>query len=81
MVLQVCGWTPALRPICPLNDLLQLGEVQAHRSVVEANRLARMTKEEQLMATMTHNMLVSDMIDDKTHTSDLELITDFKEEI
>jgi hypothetical protein len=40
-----------------------------------------MTKEEWLMATTTHNMLVSDMIDDMTHTSDPKLITESKEEI
>ncbi len=65
----------------PLMTFLQLGEVRAHRSVVKANRLARMTREELLMATTTHNMLASDMIDDTTHTSNLKLITDSKGEI
>jgi hypothetical protein len=61
---------------------LQLKEVQAQRSVVKANRLARMTKEERLMATATHNMLASDMIDNTIHTSNPKLvITDSKEEI
>jgi hypothetical protein len=40
-----------------------------------------MTKEKQLMATTTHNMLASDVIDDTTHTSDPKLITDSEEEI
>jgi hypothetical protein len=43
--------------------------------------LARMTKEEWLMATTTHNMLASDMIDNMTHTSYPELITDSEEEM
>jgi hypothetical protein len=57
---------------------LQLGEVQAHRSVVKANKLARMTKEEQLMATTMYNTLALDMIDDTTHISNPKLITDSK---
>ncbi len=65
----------------PPMTFLQFGEVRAHRSVVEANRLARMTNEEQLMATTTYNALVSDMIDNTTHISDTKLITDSKEEI
>ena len=65
----------------PQMTFLQLGEVQAHRSVVKANRLARMTKEERLMATTTHNILASDMIDDITCTTDPKLITDSEEEI
>ena len=36
----------------PCTTFLQLGPAQAHRSVLEANRLARMTKEERLLATM-----------------------------
>jgi hypothetical protein len=40
-----------------------------------------MTKEEWLMATTTHNMLASDLIDDTTHTSNSQLITDSKGEI
>ena len=37
----------------PRTTFLQLGTVRVHRSVLEANRLARMTKEEQLLATTT----------------------------
>jgi len=37
----------------PRTTFLQLGTVRAHRSVLEANSLARMTKEEQLLATTT----------------------------
>ncbi len=37
----------------PRMTFLQLGVVRAHRSVLEANRLARMTKEERLLAATT----------------------------
>jgi len=37
----------------PRTTVLQLGTVRVHRSVLEANSLARMTKEEQLLATTT----------------------------
>ncbi len=50
------------------------------RSVV-GHQLYRMTKEERLMATTTHNILASDMIDDITCTTDPKLITDSEEEI
>jgi hypothetical protein len=41
---------------------------QAHRSVLEANKLARMTKEEQLLATTT--MTSGPFVDDATHRVD-----------
>ena len=37
----------------PRTTFLQLGTVRVHRSVLEANRLARMMTEERLLATMT----------------------------
>jgi len=50
----------------PHTTFLQLGTVQAHRSVLEANRLARMTKEEPLMAT-TMTTTSESFVDDATH--------------
>jgi len=40
----------------PRTTFLQLGEVRAHRSVLEGSRLTRMTKEERLLATTTSPM-------------------------
>ena len=50
----------------PRTTFLQLGAVRAHRSVLQANRLARMTKEERLMAT-TMTTTSEDFVDDATH--------------
>jgi hypothetical protein len=83
-ILQECGWTPTLQPICPQDDLPSIGRgasPQAHRSIAKANSLARMTKEEQLMATTMYNMLALDMIDNTTHISNPKLITDSEVEI
>ena len=41
--------------LAPRTTFLQLGTAQAHRIVLEANRLARMTKEERLLTTTTTN--------------------------
>jgi hypothetical protein len=60
---------------------LQLGEARAHRSFVEANRLARMSKEEQVLATTTVNMLEYDMIDDVDHEIDREMVTNSEDEV
>ena len=49
----------------PQTTYLQLGMVRAHRSVLEANRLARMTTEERLLATTT--TASKPFIDDVTH--------------
>jgi hypothetical protein len=49
----------------PRTTFLQLGPAQAHRSVLEANRLARMTKEEQLLATTATTP--EPFVDDVTH--------------
>jgi hypothetical protein len=60
---------------------LQLGEARAHRNVLEANRLAKMSKEEQLLATTTGNMLECDMINKVYHEIDPEMIKKSKDEI
>jgi hypothetical protein len=61
---------------------LQLGEVRAHRSVLEANtRLAKMSKEEQLLATKTGNMLECGMIDKVDHEIGPEMVTKSKDEV
>jgi hypothetical protein len=63
----------------PRTTFLQLGEVRAHRSVLEASRLACMTKEERLLATTTSPM--EPTIDDATHKVDPELCTTSQEEM
>ena len=60
---------------------LQLGEAQAHRSVLEADRLARMSKEEQVLATTTSNVLEYDMINDVDHEIDHEMVINSKDEV
>jgi hypothetical protein len=66
---------PAREPVAhrtraraPHTTFLQLGMARAHRSVLEANKLARMTKEEQLLATTT--MTSGPFVDDATHRVD-----------
>ncbi len=58
---------------------LHLGMAQAHRSVLEANRLARMTKEEGLLATMT--TASKPFIDDVPHQVDQAMCTTLEEEL
>ncbi len=58
--------------LAPRMTFLQLGEAPAYRSVVEANRLARMSKEERVLATTTGNMLEYDMINNVDHEIDWE---------
>jgi hypothetical protein len=60
---------------------LQLGEVQAHRSVLEADRLARVLKEEQVLVTTTGNVLEYNMINDVDHEIDHEMVTNSKDEV
>ena len=64
----------------PRTTFLQLGTVQAHRSVLEANRLARMTKEERLMAT-TMTTTSESFVDDTTHRVDREMCTRSENEL
>ena len=66
---------PAREPVAhrtraraPHTTFLQLGMARAHRSVLEANKLARMTKEEQLLATTTTTS--GPFVDDVTHRVD-----------
>jgi len=63
----------------PWTTFLQLGEVRAHRSVLEARRLTRMTKEERLLATTTSPMEAT--IDDAMHKIDPKLFTTSQEEM
>jgi hypothetical protein len=60
---------------------LQLGEAQAHRSFLKAGKLAKMSKEQRLLATTMSNILVCDMIDDVKHKIDPELVTESEDEI
>jgi len=64
----------------PRTTFLQLGTVRAHRSVLEANRLARMTKEERLMAT-TMTTTSKSFVDDTTHRVDREMCTRSEDEL
>ena len=57
----------------PRTTFLQLGTVRSHRSVLEANNLARMTKEERLLATTTTSS--KPFIDDVTHRADEVMCT------
>jgi len=61
----------------PRTTFLQLGEVRAHRSVLEASHLARKTKEERLLATTT--LPTEPTIDDATHEVDPEICTTSQE--
>jgi hypothetical protein len=63
----------------PRTTFLQLGEVRAHMSVLEASHLTQMNKEERLLATMTLPMEA--MIDDATHKIDPKLCTTSQEEM
>jgi hypothetical protein len=60
---------------------LQLGEARAHRGVIKASKLVRMTKEECLMATTASNALGTDMVDNATHVNDPELVSSLEEEM
>ena len=57
---------------------LQLGTERAHRSVLEANRLARMTKEERLLATTT---TTSEHYVDDVHRVDQAMCMTSEEEL
>jgi hypothetical protein len=63
----------------PRTTFLQLGTVRAHRSVLEANRLTRMTKEERLLATTTTTL--EPFVDDATHRVDQAMYTTSEEEL
>jgi hypothetical protein len=52
---------------------------RVHRSVLEANRLARMTKEEQLLATTATTL--ESFVDDLTHQVDQVMCTTSEEEL
>ncbi len=65
----------------PHTAFLQLGETRAHRSVIKASKLVRMTKEEHLMATTASNALGTDMVDDTTHVNNSELVSSSEEEM
>ncbi len=56
----------------PRTTFLQLGTTQAHRSVIKASRLVKMTKAERLLATTTSDA-TCDMIDNGVHEFDPEL--------
>jgi hypothetical protein len=63
----------------PRMTFLQLGEMHAHRSVLDATQYVRMTREERM-----HAMTWSEMappVDDTEHTVDPELVTDLEDEM
>ena len=63
----------------PRTTFLQHGTVRAHRSVLEANSLARMTKEERLLTTTTTSS--KPFVDDVTHRADKVMCTTSDEEL
>jgi len=63
----------------PRTTFLQLGTARAHRSVLEVNRLAGMTKEEQLLATTTTTS--GPFVDDVMHRVDRAMCTMSEEEL
>jgi len=63
----------------PRTTLLQLRMARAHRSVLEANRLARMMKEERLLATPTTTS--EPFVDDVMHRVDQAMCTTSEEEL
>jgi hypothetical protein len=60
---------------------LQLGEAQAHRSVLEASRLAKMSRKDRLLATTASSILECEKIENVKHKIDPELVTESKDEI
>jgi hypothetical protein len=75
------GCWPYNKYLAPRMTFLQLGEARAHRNVLEANRLARMSKEEQLLENTTDNMLECNIIDEVDHEIDPEMVTNSKDEV
>jgi hypothetical protein len=75
------GRQPYDKYLAPRMTFLQLGEARANRSVLEANWIARMLKEEQLLATTTGNVLECDMINEVDHERDPEMVTNSKDEV
>jgi hypothetical protein len=58
---------------------LQLGEMQAHRSIIDGRQYARMTKEERIHTTTWSG--VEQVVDDMVHTIDKELVTKSEDEL
>ncbi len=65
----------------PRMAFLQLGKMRAHRSVLDATRLLRMSKEEQMMARTLSTDLLKDTIDDTIHQNNLEMTTTSEDKI
>ncbi len=63
----------------PSMSFLQMGEVRAHRSVLDATKYAGMTKQEQIHATMWSETTFA--IDDTKHTINPELVTESEDEM
>ncbi len=64
----------------PRISFLQLGQARAHRSVLEASRLAWMTKEERMLAT-TCSKSTTPTTDDTVHRIDTALATTSEDEL
>ncbi len=60
---------------------LQLGTTQAHRSVLEATCLLRMSKEEQMTAMTSSTDFLKNTIDDTIHRNNLEMTMTSEDEI
>jgi hypothetical protein len=65
----------------PRMNFLQLGEVQMHRSVLEARQYAGMTKEERIHATTLSMIHLESKVDKTVHRIDAGLITKSEDEM
>jgi hypothetical protein len=63
----------------PRMSFLQMGEMRAHRSVLDATKYAGMTKQEQIHATTWSETTFA--IDDTKHTINPELVTESEDEM
>jgi hypothetical protein len=81
--LQACRGVVGNQPYnsyAPQTTFLQLGAVRAHRSVLKASQLARMTKEEQLLVT-TASTSLKEMVNDVMHDINRDLCTSSEDEM
>ncbi len=62
-------------------NFLQLGEVQMHRSVLEARQYAGMTEEERIRTTTLSIIHLEPKVDKTIHRIDAELITKLEDKM
>ncbi len=69
------------RSRAPRMGFLQLGEVQMHRSVLEARQYAGITKEKRIYATTLSIVHLAPKVDKTAHKIDRELIIESEDEV